>query len=48
MKGEKDVVYIIEFYQDKDGKSEIEEYIQQLQNRPNKDNRIRREKQTAL
>ena len=34
-------MYTIEFYEDKDGKSEIVEYLHQLQNNPNKDNNIK-------
>lgn len=34
-------MYKIEFYTDKKGKSEIEDYLQKLQNKPNKDNNIK-------
>lgn len=34
-------MYKIEFYTDKKGKNEIEDYLQKLQNKPNKDNNIK-------
>ena len=34
-------MYTIEFYEDKNGKSKIEEYLQQLQSKPNKSNNIK-------
>lgn len=40
-------MYTIEFYEDKNGKSEIIEYLQQLQSKPNKDNNIKFKKITS-
>ena len=40
-------MYTIEFYEDKNGRSEIEEYLKQLQNNPNKDNNIKFKKITS-
>ena len=34
-------MFTIEFYEDKEGKSEIIEYLQQLQRKPNKNNNIK-------
>ena len=40
-------MYKIEFYEDKNGKSEVEEYLQYLKNKPSKDNNIKFRKITA-
>ncbi len=40
-------MYNIEIYEDKNGKSEIKEYIQELQNKTNKSNRIKFNKITS-
>ena len=40
-------MYTIEFYEDKNGKNEIEEYLQKLQRKPSKDNNIKFKKITS-
>ena len=40
-------MYTIEFYEDKNGKNEIEEYLQKLQHKPSKDNNIKFKKITS-